>query len=181
MGKPSMVIVLTEDETHQRFVRHYLYQVGYSIHDIRFEALPSGRGCGEQWVRQRYAGAVRACRERTPKAKTALVVVIDADTADVNQRSNQFHQALRQEGLGPRTASELIAHLIPKRNIETWVLCLHGTPVDETTDYRAERDIDQKIQVAAVTLHKWTRPNATLPAYCTASLRAAIPEIKRIE
>lgn len=181
MGRPSVVVVLAEDERHQRFVRYYLYEVGYKRHHIRFEALPSGRGCGEQWVRQRYAGAVRACRERTPKAKTALVVVIDADTADVNQRSNQFHQALRQEGLGPRTASEFIAHLIPKRSIETWVLCLRGTPVDETTDYRAERDIDQKIPVAAVTLHKWTRPNATLPAYCTASLRAAIPEIKRIE
>src|SRR5260370_31026234 len=44
--------------SHQRFVRFYLNLIGYSRNVIQNEDLPSGRGCGEQWVRERYAKTV---------------------------------------------------------------------------------------------------------------------------
>jgi hypothetical protein len=79
MGRPSQVVVLVEDERQQRFVRRYLYRVGYSTHDIRFDPLPAGRGSGAQWVLNRYTEAVMAYRSRSARAMTALVVAIDAD------------------------------------------------------------------------------------------------------
>ena len=181
MGKPSQVIVLAEDGRHEGFVRRYLYRLGYSRHDIRFEPLPSGRGCGEQWVRARYAAEVKEYRARSACAKTALVVAVDADTGDVNRRLFQLSDALIQAQLASRAGGELIAHLIPKRSIETWILCLNDRHVDEDTDYSQEAGIDRQIPSAAIAFFEWSRANVTPPGHCIPSLRLAIPEVRRLE
>jgi hypothetical protein len=106
--------------------------------------------------------------------------VIDADTHEVSHRLQQLQAVLD---------GERIAHLIPKRNIETWVLCLNdrqpnGQPVNEDEDYKHHnetRNIDELIKPAAAAFFAWTRPNAVTPAYCVPSLRSAIPEVRRIE
>lgn len=181
MSRPSQVVVLAEDQRQAGFVRRYLYRSGYSAHDIRVEELPSGRGCGEQWVRERYARAVKAYRGRSARARTALVVAIDADTGDVERRLRQFREALERAGAAARAKGESIAHLVPKRNIETWVLCLGGRQVDEDTNYTAEPGIDERIASSGVTFFEWSRPDAMPPAHCTPSLAAAIPEVRRLE
>jgi hypothetical protein len=135
MDRASQVIVLAEDERHQQFARRYLEQLGYSRREVRFEDLPAGRGCGEQWVRDRYAKAVLAYRWRSTRAQTALIVAIDSDRGDLNRRFRQLREALVSAAQEPRAERERIAHFIPKRNIETWILCLNGHDVDEETDY----------------------------------------------
>jgi len=180
VSKPSQVVVLAEDQRHVRMVRHYLYRLGHTRHDIRVEDLPSGRGCGEQWVRDRYAKAVRTYRGRSGRAKTALIVAIDADMGDVGRRVRQLREALEQRGLAARTDVEVIVHLIPKRNVETWILCLNDRPVDEISDYSGEAGVDGLIPRAAVTFFEWSRPNTTPPAHCVPSLLEAIPEIRRL-
>jgi hypothetical protein len=178
MSRPSQVVVLAEDERHVRFARQHLYRMGHAHHDIRVEELPSGRGCGEQWVRERYARAVKAYRARSARAETALMVVIDADTGDVDRR--QFQGALDEAGVAACTGGEAIAHLVPKRNIETWVLCLSGRHVDEDADCRTEAGIDVLIAASAATFFAWSRVNITPPAHCVPSLLAAIPEVRRL-
>jgi hypothetical protein len=180
MASASRVIVLAEDQCHQRFVHGYLRRLGYLPHDIRDAELPSGRGCGEQWVRERYEREVREYRRRSARAATALVAVIDADRGDVNRRLQQFHQALIQARLAQRTPDERIVHLVPKRSIETWILCLNGGAVDEETDYSQE-DIAKQVAPAATALFEWSRPNNTPPSHCISSLLAAIPEVRRLE
>ena len=180
MARPSQVIVLAEDQRHQRFVRRYLNQLGYSQHDIRFEGLPAGRGSGEQWVRERYGNAVAAYRARSSRARTALVIAIDADVGDLDRRIRQLQETLEHAGLAARTDDETIVHLIPKRSIETWILCLVGIQVDEVTDYRQRADVDNRIATSAQTFFQWSRPNAAPPAHCVPSLRAAIPEVRRL-
>ena len=179
MAKPSLVIVLAEDGRHQNFVRRYLTKRGYRRHEIRFVELPSGRGCGEQWVRARYATAVRDCRRR--QAVTALIVAIDSDTVEVARRSQQLEAALLEADLHARGREEKIVHLIPKRTIETWILCLHGEQVNEESDYRLRRDVDQKIGAAAITFFEWSRPTAMIPLQCVLSLVAAVPEVRRLD
>lgn len=171
MGKASRVIVLAEDSRHQSFVRRLLYKLGYERHDIYFEPVPHGRGCGEQWVRERFPKSVEAYRNRHAKAETALVTAIDADVLSVQERFNQL-------GVD-RTADEAIAILVPKRHIETWVLCLSGEAVDESTDYR-HRAVDQNMKQAALLAWSWARPGATVPDHCVESLRTALPELLRI-
>ena len=176
-----MVIVLAEDERHQRLVRQYLYKLGRHGHEIRFDPLPNGRGCGAQWVRDKYPKAVTSYRGRSARAKTALIVAIDADTGDVGQRLRQLREALDQAGIATRAEGEAIIHLIPKRNVETWVLCLSGRQVDENTDFSREGGIDELIKPAAIAFFDWSRPNAVPPGHCVPSLLAAIPEVRRLE
>jgi hypothetical protein len=181
VARVSQVIVLAEDERQQRFVRYYLRKLSYTTHDIRLEPLPAGRGSGEASVRTRYSPAVKAYRARSARAQTSLVVAIDADTGDIAHRAGQLEERLVSEGQSLRTGEERIIHLIPRRNIETWILNLNGNSVDEDTDFRHAPAVDHLIDSAAKTFFEWTRPNAAIPAFCVPSLRFAIPEIRRLE
>jgi hypothetical protein len=181
MRKPSRAIVLAEDEEHNMFVRRYLMELGLVEREIYTEPLPAGRGCGEQWVRNEYARVVGAYRRRAAKARTALVVVIDADGGDVSRRLRQMEEGLIHAAMGRRTLDERIAHFVPRRNIETWILCLNGEVVDEEADYKGRRGVEKRISPAAAALYEWTRNNAIIPNRCVASLAAAIPEARRVE
>jgi hypothetical protein len=128
-------------------------------------------------VRQQYANAVQDYRVRSSKAKTALVAIIDADTGDVNRRVRQFQDALKQDGVGARSNDEAIIHLVPRRNIETWILHLSGENVNEETDYKGQ-DVEGLITSAAETFFEWSRPSAQLPDRCLPSLRAGIVETR---
>jgi hypothetical protein len=151
----SQVVVLAEDARQQSLVRRYLYRLGYESHDIRFEKLPAGKGCGEQWVRERYAGAVCAYRARSAKAATALIVVIDADLDSVDRRADQFALKLQRRGLEPRRGDERVAQLIPGRHVETWIICLNGLPADEVTSYKTSlSDPDGQTRSAALRLYE---------------------------
>jgi hypothetical protein len=169
------ITILAEDKRHQSFVLRYLKSLGCNLSKVRREPLPTGVGAGEQWVRQRYAESVYELRRRSENM--ALIVVIDADTEEVARRCNQLEEALG----AARGAKERIVHLIPKRNIETWILCLDGETVDEGEDYRKARGIEVRIGPAAQTFFNWTRPNAVPPSHCIPSLYAAIPEAHRLE
>lgn len=132
-------------------------------------------------MRDRYVKAVESYRGRSARAGTALIVAIDADTGDADRRLRQFREALDQAGIAARSEREAIVHLIPKRNVETWVLCLGGRQVDENTDYSREAGIDELIKPAAIAFFEWSRLNVTPPGHCVPSLLAAIPEVRRLE
>lgn len=177
MSKASQVTVLAEDKNQHSFARHYLIRLGYGKHQIVLEPIPNGAGSGEKWVRDNYARTVLELRRRSAKAASALVVLIDADDQEPSRRQRQLEAELDiaiEEG-------ERIAHLIPKRNIETWILCLNGEIVDELENHRKVRGIEDRIGPAAETFHAWTRPNAAVPSHCIPSLSAAIPEAQRLE
>ena len=175
MDRPSQVVVLVEDERQQRFVRRYLYRLGFVSRDIRFEPLPAGKGSGAQWDLDRYSRAVIAYRSKSARAMTALVVAIDADNGTVAQRQEQFRDRT------PRSGDDRIVHLIPKWSIETWIRCLSGSVVDEDQTYRHAPKIDEQIGPAAATYFEWSRPNASIPGHCALSLMTAVPEVRRLE
>jgi hypothetical protein len=181
MSKPSWVIVLAEDDCHQRFIRQFLYRMKFTSRQIHFGPIAGGRGSAEQWVRTHYAQHVQTYRERAASARTALIVVVDADTGTVENRPRQLAKALSDGGHEARIETEQILHLVPRRNIETWILCLTGEKVDEDTDYKRRTAVDELIKPASGTFFEWSRPNAQIPAHCVLSIEAAIPEIKRLD
>jgi hypothetical protein len=181
MPNPSRVIALIEDERQEMFVRRYLRRLGLEPHQMRLQRSPSGEGSAEQWVRTRFAKEVNAYRSRSARAETALIVVIDADIHTVHGRWAQLGQALTEGGTPPIHNGERIARLVPKRNVETWILCLSEQVVDEATDYKGTRgDWDQLIPKASETLFQWTRPNADLPGHCIDSLHRGVGELRRL-
>ena len=180
VAKPSQVILLVEDSRHKQFIFGYLRRLGFGTHAMRIEKSPSGEGSAEQWVRERFAIEVEACRGR--QAETRLIVLIDADTHTVRERIAQLDKGLRDAGatLIPDETKE-IARLVPKRNIETWILCLNDVEVNEDTDYKRTRDDwTELVRPAVSTLYVWTRPRAAVPPSCVESLQIGIGELRKL-
>lgn len=130
-------MILCEDLQSQVFIRRALLRRGVENHRIRLVDLPSGSGSGEQYVRKQYPGEVEAHRSQVTRMAAALVVHLDADPGyTVADRHNQLAEALAEAQQPPRQPEERIAHLVPKRNIETWIsFYLNGPLVDEETEY----------------------------------------------
>lgn len=181
MAKTSQVIVLVEDIRHQRLIFRYLRRVGLDTHAMRF-VLPSS-GSGEQWVREQFPVEVAAYRRRSARAETKLIAVIDADKFTVQERLAQLDQKLSGAGVGLIHANaDQVARLVPRQNIETWILCLNDVPVNETTDYKRTRnDWADLIRPAAESLHAWTRPNAQVSRNCTPSLQHGVVELSMLD
>lgn len=186
MSKPSLVIVLAEDQRQKRLMYLFLKSAGVRPRQIRFHLSPSGRGSAEHWVRENFAEQVRVCRTR--HAQTGMFVVLDADTMTVQERLDTLDRALLSVGQNPIDPNQdKIARLIPKRNVETWILFLTlkgeaDPPIDETTDYKRTRTGEEwsaLIPAAVETLCAWTRPSAALPTNLIAGLRLSVGEISR--
>jgi hypothetical protein len=64
-----------------------------------------------------------------------LVVCIDEDTKGAGRREEQLAEALRAAAMKALSADEKVLHLVPARNIETWIAYLDGKDVDEATAY----------------------------------------------
>jgi hypothetical protein len=181
MPRPSFVIVVVEDERHRMLVYRCLRRHGLSPRQIRTKTSPSGQGSAEQWVRSTYSDEVKAHRIRCAGATAALIVMIDADTHSVQGRLAQLSQALAESGMQPIDHNEQVARLVPKRNVETWILCLNGQAVNEADDYKGTRDDwNGLIPQASEMLFQWTRPNAILPSHCIDSLRRGVSELNRL-
>jgi len=131
------VVVLYEDRQHATFVRRFLIQNGWENRQIVVVMNPhgrDGRGSGEQWVREQYAQEVRKLRS-APHVAKALIAVIDEDKQGVGRRDVQLSKALEVANSPARKPTEAILHIIPARNIETWLEYLKGNAVDEQETY----------------------------------------------
>jgi len=120
------ITLLCEDSQHEAFARRFLQGMGWETREIRVEKSPGGAGSGEQWVRARFPKELRAYRERTKKAASVLLVMMDADTFEVKNRITFLEQICREEQLDFRSEDESVAIIVPKRNIETWIHYLNG-------------------------------------------------------
>jgi hypothetical protein len=175
------IILLVEDITQENLLRRYLQQLGHVNRNMRPVKLPPAQGSGEQFVREHYASEVRAIRSQMTRTRACLIAMIDADAGTIDDRRQQFERALQDADELPRSPSEPILNLIPKRNVETWILCLDSVVVDEVNNYRRDPRIDtQSIKRAARTLFSWTRPNFVLPGICAPSLQVCQPEFRRV-
>lgn len=180
MSNPSSVILVLEDEHQQRLVYRCLINCGVQRNVIRIQRSPSGRGSAENWVRKQFAKEVSEYRRR--HAQTQLIVVIDADTHTVQERLGQFDQELKDGGKpSVDTKIEKIARLVPKRNIETWILYLNGKNVDETADHsKSKNGWNMLIPKAAKILSEGVASNAEPPKLCIDSLRHGVSELSRL-
>jgi len=181
MSRPSQVIVVAEDNHQQMLLYRYLIKRGLQRHQITIKVSPSGKGSAESWVRRRYVVEVRAYRNRQARASSALIVVVDADRNTLHQRLAQLNHELSGENGSPVSEEEQVARLVPKRNIETWILSLNRHAVDEETDYKRTRDDwEDLIPPAANTLAQWTRQQPEPTNNVIPSLQNGIGEPRRL-
>ena len=99
-----------------------------------------------------------------------------------DSRSIESARSLRESWKKLVDSTEQIARLVPKRNVETWILCLNEQAVDEEIDYKRTRhDWNELIPPAAEGLWQWARSNDELPNFCVDSLRNGIRELRRLK
>ena len=182
MSNPSLVIVLVEDEYHSMLIRRYLIQFGLKQHAIRVKQSPSGRECAENWVRKEFVNETTEYRRRQARAQSALIVMIDADNHTVHDRWNQLDQALKENKTPAVGKTERLARLVPRRNVETWILCLNNEQgVVEDRDYTWEkRNWHDLIPPASETLYQWIQSKNAPPGHCVRSLRIGVQELKHL-
>jgi len=135
MKRRVQIMLLGEDLQHLTFARRFLVACGWRSDQIRDARLPSGKGAGDQWVKQNYAREVRALRAARHVSK-GLIVIVDADSSTVTGRKKQLSEELSQAGVADRTPTECIVIAVPRRNIETWIHYLDGKTVDESSAYQ---------------------------------------------
>ena len=134
MKRHADIIILCEDNAHANFVRHHLKKRGFDPRKLR--PITASSGSGAQFVLQRYAGEVEAYRSKANYLSRALLTVVDADTQEVQHIQRRLEEQLQNVNIQNRRADERIAVLVPKRNIETWIVYLQGDSVDEESDYK---------------------------------------------
>jgi hypothetical protein len=155
--------------------------LGAHRREIRVRRCPAGRGSAKQWIDREYSIEVQAHRRRGVE-NIALVVGTDADEQSVQLRAQRLADALQAAGRAPRAHQERIALWIPKWNIETWLLFLNGSDVDEGTNYKNQvRDVDFEVSAREFVrrFRQWGRDPAAvinLP-----SLVWAFEETRRIQ
>ena len=178
----AQVIILVEDKQQRTFVSRLLQAIGYPVHKLKILPIPAGEGSGEQYVREQYPIQVKELRPRAKYMDVALVAIIDGDLSTVLARQKQLADQLEGSELEPRGADEKIIHLIPCRNIETWIEYLLDTTaaVDETNTYPKLKGRERDCQKAVEEMVRLCKTTQALPATCPPSLATAITELKRL-
>jgi len=151
MSRNVNIVILCEDRQHEAFARRFLALAGKGMRVQRVEISPSGRGSGEQFVRERYAKELNYYRSRKHCVAQALVIMIDADGRDIEARIAQIEDAAAKSGESQRATGERVAIFVPARNIETWLAYLDGQTVDEKRKQpyprlQRERDCQQHVE-----------------------------------
>ena len=163
-----------EDRAHINFVRHHLKKRGFNHRQLR-PILRAGSGSGAQFVLQKYAAEVKAYRSKANHLSLALITIIDADRQEVQHIHHRLEGQLQNANIENRKTGERIALLVPKRNIETWIVYLQGTSVDEESDYK-QHSLAENYRQAGITLAEQLgqQPRAD----CPQSLQMALNELK---
>ncbi len=171
MSRRVQVFILCEDLQSQVLLRQFLIARGFPPRALRFDRLPAA--CGSQWVRERYASAVRI--NRTRHVAEALIVHIDADNHLVAERHAELGAALTTAGQSARSPTEAIALIVPRWETETW---LHhfvgradvqeshrGYPKFANDQYAAAKPTAEALLAC---LRGTSTPPANLPSFTTA-------------
>ena len=177
LSEVSLFYVLGEDPAQRSFVRAWLLASGVSHRCIHTVEPPAHAG-GLSFVLSRAAEVVKAAMSRArSKAKTRVIVMLDADAETVQQRVARLSQCCIEqtpEGL------EIVCLLVPKRHIETWVHALQnggcaGDPsTDESVDYKPKSI--EEVRAAASRLARCSQdPQAP------ASLRLGAQNLRQLQ
>jgi len=152
MSRNVQLVLLCEDRQHEVFCRRFLKKAGWSTRRMRVEIAPSGRGSGEQFVRERFPTELSAYRSNRNILAEGLIVILDGDNRGVDERMKELDLECRRTGFSPRNEEDKgVAVLVPTWNIETWLAYLSGENVDETrSNYprlNCERDCQSYVDV----------------------------------
>ena len=180
VSREVQIVLLCEDRQQQAFVERFLKKMERlktrkAKHRFRVERASQGRGCAEQFVRERYPKELAAYRRQRNHVSVALVVMLDGDATGVTGRLAQLDAACAEQGIPVRRSDEDVFVFVPTWRIESWFAWLvDGETIDEERrDYPRlprERDCQPHAEaLAAMCRNRQLREPAppSLVAACT--------------
>ena len=162
------VVVVAEDQQQEMFLRQVLRGRRLDPRDMTFLVCAKGGFAADAWVLRTHGEEARillAVQHAQPRR--GLITVIDADELTVERRHRQLDEAAGAEPA--RVSQARIAYVVPRRNIETWLIALAGRQADEVTDYkkRGAQPEDCRAQAKAFN-EQCAQDRASLPAIAIA-------------
>lgn len=188
MSDRFSVYVLTEGKRDQLFIRGILRKIGVGRREMIFAPVSEGRGSGKQMVLDQFADQVRLCRRRNSRALTSLIVMMDADSQAVDRCMSDLDARLTESGQNRLDReSDRIARLIPKRNLETWILYLISNSeardnINENADVKNQRTKEKGGRVTPVasgSFFEWYLTPLNRPTRLLDSLHRGLEEMPR--
>lgn len=180
----SQAILLCEDAMHFSLMRAFLKCAGIHNVDRIFRDHVASReteGGNVGWVLKNFPTQLSALRARRSRAESMLIVMVDADETSCEERLRELSARVKADGLEPLEPDE-IKLLVPKRNVETWIMSLRGIDVNEHDDYKKRQAPSRdELKQAASSLYDWSRANAQLKNSCVPSLHQSLPVWRSIE
>ncbi len=177
----SEVIVLCEDNPQARLIREYLEICGNHGRVRSVVAARKMHGGNVGWVVEHFPQELHACRQRSKRSKTLLIVMVDADDHTIVERRKQLLDRVITEEHEAVTGADPLVILIPKRHVETWIRAAIGEAVDEQQDYKSRKNPEKDVsRRAANAIYAWARPHQNPPNQLTPSLLASLPLWKQI-
>jgi len=138
MSGPAQVIILGEDTAHVgSLYRAVVDHFGVPRRRVRKCPIAGGRGDAKQYVLRQIPSEIQL-RRRGPNS-AALIVAMDGDGVNEDQRIGEVAARLGAEGMREIDPLEPVVILVPCRNIETWLHFAQCAAVDEETDYKRGR------------------------------------------
>ncbi|MGK7926440.1 MAG: hypothetical protein AB4290_14575 [Spirulina sp.] len=144
-NKQTRIAVLCEDATHYEFIREYLICRGFNKRRISpFPTVKESGKLNNAKVIKYYPQLVATYRKIKNYQNTAIIVMIDADNTNVDDRIRDLNIELdKEEGTRNkdlRLPDEKIAIFVPTRNIETWFAYIENQDDNsEEIDYKQEK------------------------------------------
>lgn len=174
----SRIILLCEDDVHERLVRCYLKECGLKTEPPYFLPRNASRevhGGNDKWVLGEFAKELNACRRRhLTHSKTLLIVIVDADDYSLPDRLSQF---VAEPAV---SATDPLVFLVPKRHGETWIRAALGHAVNESQDCKNPEPKKSEFREAARVIHGWARDNPEPGPTCVPTLHYALPTWRKI-
>jgi hypothetical protein len=137
-------------------------------------------GGNVHWVLREFPRELYACRQRQARARTLLIVVVDADGNSIEKRYRELTKALEGAELKAMDSSDPAAILIPKRHIETWIRVATGHDANESDSYKHPPPTKDQVAEAARLIHGWPRDAPKPDQSCVVSLLRAFSEWRKI-
>lgn len=170
------IVVLCEDDLHERCAKRFLERLGYEARKIRTVRGIAGRGDASSYVLAQASAQADAVRRRGHmRQQAALVIIIDGDRPDFAVRKRQVEDAIGRE------RSEPIAIFVPTWSIETWILALRGESVDESEPLKERvRDADPR-EFADLAHARWLLVRQGRETDCPPAMADAVGELDRLQ
>ncbi len=183
-SRASQIVLLCEDDAQGRLAIAYMKRCGIRTERVVVEQIASRmkHGGNVDWVLDQFPRQLHACRQRhKAKANTQLIVFIDADKFDVDERRRHLDERLTRAGYDRLVADDPVSLLIPRRHVETWIRSLRGHQVAEDDDCKGwEKPTKDDIRQAAQIVFGWAHDHPIPGPTCVPSLQVALPEWRKI-